>query len=134
MNDRTENSPEQDNRFGLIVTVLLVVIIVALAGLWIVERGRRLRAETALVNEQSAGEKRMQSMGDMLVRQMTQTPSMSIQRDQLATQQVHWNGIGRTVLLLSASEGEKLGFQPGDAILITPPSATQPTVQKNTNK
>lgn len=130
MNETENTSSEPDNRFGLIVTALMIVIIVALAGLWIIERGRRLRAETDLAEQQTAVQRKMQSMGDMLIQQMTQTPSMSVRRDQLATQPVDWNGQSRTVLLLSASEGEKLGFQPGDAILITHPATSQPTTQE----
>ncbi|MBN1941895.1 MAG: hypothetical protein JW849_01245 [Phycisphaerae bacterium] len=126
-------STEPDNRFGLIVTALMIVIIVALAGLWIIERGRRLDAETALRAQESASREKMQSMGEMLIRQMTQTP-ISIHRDQLAVQEVNWDGQPREVLLLPASEGETFGLQPGDAILVTPPparqSATQPAKQK----
>lgn len=124
MNDKTDTSPEPDSRFNLIVTILLVVIIIALAGLWIVERGRRMRAETALIEEQVNSQKQIQSVGQVMLQQIGQMSS--INRDQLATQQVDWNGQSRTVLLLSASEGEKLGFIPGDAILVTSPPAILP--------
>jgi len=134
INDNQNASSEPDNRFGLVVTALMIVIIVALAGLWIIERGRRLRAETDLAEQQTAAQRNVQSMGDMLIQQMTQSPSMSVRRDQLATQQVDWNGEPKTVLLLSASEGETLGFQPGDAILITHPAGTQPTAQPTTQE
>ena len=129
MNDKTDQ-PGESNHFSLIVTALMVVIIVALAGLWIIERGRRLRAETDLVELQSSSQRKMQSMGNMLVQQMTQTPSIAVNRDQLATQQVKWNGEARTVLLLSAAKGETLGFAPGDAILVTPPAGSTPTTQE----
>ena len=130
MNDVNERSGEPGNHFGLIVSGLLIVIIVALAGLWMVERGRRLRAETALAEQQTASQKKMQSMGTMLVQQMTQAKPVQIDRRQLATQQVNWNGQDRAVLLLSAAQGELFGFQPGDAIFVTPPARTQPTTQE----
>jgi hypothetical protein len=134
MNKNEKISSEQDSRFGLIVTGLLVVIIVALAGLWMMERKRRCNAETALDDLQVSSREKMQSMGNMLVQQMTQASHMAVDRDQLATQRVNWNGRDRSVLLLSASRGEKLGFQPGDVILITPSPATQPATEKQTEK
>ncbi|MBN1555324.1 MAG: hypothetical protein JXA11_11305 [Phycisphaerae bacterium] len=124
-----EHSQEQNNHFGLIVTGLLIVIIVALAGLWLIEKGNRKRAEQTLLELQTASQKKLQTMGTMLVQQMEQAKTNSVNRDQLATQEVDWNGLPRTVLLLSAADGEKLGFQPDDAILVTPPPTTQPTTQ-----
>lgn len=128
MNDNPNTTPEQNNTFSLIVAALLVVILVALAGLWIIERRQRGRAENDLMLLQAEGQKKMQTMGNMLVQQMTQK-QVAVNREQLPTQQVDFNGRARTILLLSAADGEKLGFQPGDVIFVTQPATSQPTTQ-----
>lgn len=47
-NESTENLPPS-NRYLIVVGGLLLVICVSLAALWMIERGRRIRAEQRIV-------------------------------------------------------------------------------------
>lgn len=126
---RDEAHAEADTRYPWLLTGLLAMIAVALAGLWLVERGRRLRAEAEWLEEHRRNEASMRLVGQMLA-QEEHSPKWD--RRRLATREVVWDGQPRTVLLLPAPDGEALGLQPGDAILVTPPpqappeTATQP--------
>jgi hypothetical protein len=105
---------------------LLLVILVTLAGLWIIERGNRTRAERDLVNlhRQLDGEKgKTQRLSEMLVHQALAQP---VVRKDLATTKMKWDGRERTVLLLSAKAGRKLGFQPDDVVWVTESPAGEP--------
>jgi len=116
-------------RTSLILGGLMMLIAISLAGLWIIERGRSSRAEhnEAQLRMQLAPmlqqQKKMQMVGQMLAEQGGLTP---IARDQLPTRPVEYDGQKRAVLLLSASLGGQIGFQPGDIIEVSQPPATQP--------
>ena len=130
----TDPGVRPDSRFQLLTGGLLVVIVITLAGLWMMERARRTRTEntTAGMREQLAEQqKKVQAIGQMLVRQVNEPIT---NRSELATIEVQWNGEKKTVLLLGKSVGKRLGFESGDVILITPgPPAMSPTTRGGEN-
>ncbi len=116
----TDPGVRPDSRFQLLTGGLLVVIVITLAGLWMMERARRVRTEntTAEMREQLAEQqKKLQTIGQMLIRQVN---APITNRSELGTVKVQWNGEKKTVLLLGEGIGKRLGFESGDVILITP--------------
>ncbi|HDY65632.1 MAG TPA: hypothetical protein ENH84_05320, partial [Phycisphaerae bacterium] len=92
--------PHADLRFHLLAGGLLVVILITLAGLWIMERGRRVRIEStmATMRQQLAEQqKKVTAVSQMLIREAS-TPTVN--RRELPTTKVQWNGREKTVLLL----------------------------------
>ena len=126
--------PQADLRFNLLAGGLLVVILITLAGLWIMERGRRVRTEssmTTMLQQLEQQQKKLMAMGQMLVQEVS-TPVVN--RRGLPTTKVQWNAREKTVLLLSAEIGGKIGFESGDVIQITPPvGAKEPTTRPEEN-
>ncbi len=123
MNEARETGALSDTKFHAIVGALLLLMIVVLAGLWIMEQGRRRRAEARLsdfARLQAQQREKMQVMGEMLVQQ---TAAPAVDREALATSQVQWNGTLRTVLLLAAPLGRSIGLLPGDVVLVTAPAS-----------
>ena len=116
----TDPGVRPDSRFQLLICGLLVVIVITLAGLWMMERARRARTESTMagMREQLAEQqKKMQTIGQMLVRQVN---APITNRSEMGTIKVQWNGEKKTVLLLGEGIGKRLGFESGDVILITP--------------
>ena len=126
--------PHADLRFHLLAGGLLVVILITLAGLWIMERGRRVRIEStmATMRQQLAEQqKKVTAVSQMLIREAS-TPTVN--RRELPTTKVQWNGREKTVLLLGVEIGGRLGFESGDVVQITPPvTAKEPTTQPGGN-
>ena len=108
-------------RFPVLVYGLCGLIIVLLAGLWIMERGHRNRAQARVrdINQAIAQQKKkMQSLGRLVAAQATQA---KIMRNSLPKKQAKLDGKNRTVLILDAQAGKNLGLQPGDVIEVTDP-------------
>jgi len=108
-------------RFPVLVYGLCGLIIVLLAGLWIMERGHRNRAQARASDIDIAitqQQKKMQSLGRLIAAQATQA---KIMRNSLPKKQVKLDGKNRTVLILDAQAGKNLGLQPGDVIEVTDP-------------
>ena len=51
----------------------------------------------------------------------------AVRRDDLPAETINFNGESRSALRVSAAMGERLGFAPGDIVIVAPPTATQPT-------
>ena len=130
----TDPGVRPDSRFQLLTGGLLVVIVITLAGLWMMERARRARTESTMAGmrgQLAEQQKKMQTIGQMLVRQMN---APITNRSELGTIKVQWNGEKKTVLLLGEGVGKRLGFESGDVILITPgPPAMSPTTRGGEN-
>ncbi|MCD4825544.1 MAG: hypothetical protein K8S55_13185 [Phycisphaerae bacterium] len=137
MNEQENNETAAsavDMRFVYMVVGLLIVIVLTMAGLWIVERGQKSRLQADFNESQKhlqGQEHKMQRLGTMLA---GQAMTSRVHRGELATQEVDWNGKKKTVLLLGGEVGRELGFQPGDVILVTAPPKTQQTTPPNASK
>ena len=136
-NKETTASPV-DMRFVYMVVGLLILIVLTMAGLWIIERGQKNRLQAKFNESQKQMQKRLrgqeyktQRLGTMLA---SQAMASRVQRGELATQEVDWNGKKRTVLLLGGEVGQGFGFQPGDVILVTAPPKTPQTTPPNAPK
>lgn len=122
-------SNKQEKVFHVIILVLIAVIVVTLGALWMVERRGRMRALGAL----SVTEGRVQKLEGAL-RQMVlnQGLTVTVDRDDLPTQEVQLNGQPTRVLLLSARMGGRLGFKPGDTIMVS--AQTQPASEATSSQ
>ncbi|NBB95518.1 MAG: hypothetical protein GVY16_07230 [Planctomycetes bacterium] len=107
-----------DGRFQLITLGLLVVIIVALAGLWIVERGR----SRGLQEDLDTVQRRVAEQNDTVRAVLGLQPPAAIDRSSLPQRQATLNGEERRVLLLDADRAETLGLQVGDVVQVAEPS------------
>ncbi|MCK5113301.1 MAG: hypothetical protein KAR11_00880 [Phycisphaerae bacterium] len=133
-----------DSKFNLMVTGLLVVIMVALAGLWLRERGQRVKFQqrngeltTALDEAQRnamlAGFGGGTPVGSDFVKKIEMAaaksqlqdspPQFTVVREELATIPMTVNGKNMRVLQLSAAVAKRAGFIPGDMIYVTEPPA-----------
>jgi len=120
----TEGSSQQpDTRFLVAVGGLLLVVIVLLAGLWLRMRRRAERAES-----QIAELARQRSQIGAAVQQVMaeHAAGLAVEREALEPRRVTLDGRQVTALRLPAGEGERLGFQPGDVILVESAPATAP--------
>ena len=127
MTEPTDVKPASEYRFFVTVALLLVVIIVTLAALWRIERGKRLDAEGQLAQFQSQFQQKQ--LGDILGKMMIEQvppPPQTVQRDVLPTQNLAIDGQMRAAFLLGAAAGERMGFKSGDVIIVSQAPATMP--------
>ena len=123
MTEPTDVKPASEYRFFVTVALLLVVIIVTLAALWRIERSKRFAAEEQLAQFQQ------KQLGDILGKMMTERvppPPQTVQRDVLPMQNLSIDGQMRAAFLLGAAAGERIGFKPGDVIIVSQAAATMP--------
>jgi len=108
-----------------VVGGLLVLIIACLAVLWFSESRRRSAVERDL----DALKRRSAGMEAMLTRTMLAGPAepLAVVREQLPARTVELDGKATTALMLGAQAGERMGFSPGDVIVVCPRPATQPS-------
>ncbi|MBI5723060.1 MAG: hypothetical protein HZA50_03800 [Planctomycetes bacterium] len=115
-----------DAKFLIIVGGLLLLIIICLAMLWFVERRKRGAAEQN-VAELVQYQQKLQSVMTKMPAMFPQIdlPSKAVIRQDLAAEQANLNGKPAPLFRISASAGRRMGFEPGDLILIGPePAAT----------
>ncbi len=125
----TDDSPQLptrtvvDYKFLVTVAALLIVIIATLAMLWTRERRDRLTAEKdlAVMYKREAGIQQILSKMPL-----NATAAQPVQREDLPTQEVTVGGQQRTAFVLGPSAGERLGFKPGDVIVVSQPPQTTP--------
>ena len=115
MNDAS-CSEGSEGRFLLLVGGLLVVILALLAGLWVSMRRRALRAERELARLQQ----RQRRLEAILLGLTSQPPPRPVRRERLSARAVKVNGRSVRALELPALAARKLGFRPGDVILVAP--------------
>ncbi len=124
LQDKADGRPTSDARNLLIVGGLLIVIIASLAALWQKERSRRGRAEESLV-EMHVNYSRLQTAAAQMT--LSAQAGRPVRRADLPADQVTLNGQRRIALRLGADTGERMGFAPGDVILVsTRPAVTRP--------
>ena len=114
MNDlpvEPSHSSTKDTAYLVIVAVLGVIIIAALSVLWLHERRGRLAAEDEL-SRFTRRQLLQASLAEMLSR------PQQIRREDLPSGTVDLNGHPRTILYMSAPEGERMGFRSGDLIAV----------------
>ena len=102
-----------------------MLIIACLAILWFSESRRRLAAE----GDVDVLKRRSVGMEAMLTRKMLAVPAepLAVVREQLPARTVDLDGKATTALMLGAEASERMGFSPGDVIMVCPRPATQPS-------
>ena len=116
--DRQENASQLDGKYLLVVAGLLVVIMASLAMLWHAERRRRILTEknfTHLLLQQQ--------VRSALESRPLPRPAESVDRSTLARGTVVMNSLARQVFYLDADSGERMGFEVGDVIVVSPHDA-----------
>ncbi len=126
----TPTPGSSDAKYLLVVAGLMMTIVILLSVLWIRERRNVgiLQGELEIARR---GAMRGKLQGE-LTRLMTgkaEPQARALQRDDLPPETVTWNGQPRTVLHVSAAAGQRLGLEPGDVIVVAPPTATEPATQ-----
>jgi len=122
-----------DAKYLLIVCGLLLMIVILLAVLWIRERRTtndlrfRVDGMSALLQRQTLGGQIGQLLGVQ-----AGPPSQPLRRDELATEVVTYDGRPRTVMLVGAAAGRRIGLLPGDVIAVSQPPAKMPTTEPET--
>jgi hypothetical protein len=115
-NDREAPASSGDARLQHLTLGLLVVIIVALAGLWIVERGKSRRAREDLLEMQRA----VSQQNDQIRAVLGLEPPAALDRDHLPRRAATIDDQPREVLLLKADQARTLGLQDGDVVEVAP--------------
>jgi hypothetical protein len=98
---------------------LLLLILVALAVLWIRERSAGQRYRSKLAEKEAELDQQRAEFAMQAFLQENQSPV--IQRSNLPAQYRQLDGAQVTVLTLSAETGQQLGFMPGDVIIVAEP-------------
>lgn len=125
-------APEQPNDDGwarfqpILIGALVAMIVIALAALWLMESRRRKAAETELGRVL----RREEALRQVVQMHMTGDGTggvRPVQRGDLPTERVTLDGRRVQALRLGAGAGIRLGFEPGDVIVVSPRPETGPS-------
>ncbi len=126
MDAPSEPPPPADTKFVTMVGVLLLTIIVLLAGLWLRTRRRARRAEQLV----SDFVRQRDRLGPAIEQAMAEhAKRLSVRREQLLTRPVNLNGREVAALHLPAEQAQRIGFQPGDVIVVDQPTTAPATTR-----
>jgi hypothetical protein len=122
--DQPKAKPSDDAKFFVTIAVLLVLIIATLSALWIRERSTRREAERALAQSSQFMPNQLNSiLAQMSVGRAQSMPAKPIDRADLQTGTVSLDGQDRPVFRISASAGGRMGFLPGDVVIVSMPAS-----------
>jgi len=116
-----------DGRYLAVVGALLLIILAVLASLWVRESRRRRAAERELARLRSRSDRLHSALGEALAAQFHQQGAL--RREELPAETVVLDGKPAVALRLGAAAAERLGFRPGDVILV---AQTRPAVATTT--
>lgn len=120
-----------DKIYLVTVLVLLVVIMATLAALWMIERRAR-RAAAFEAAEFQQRNSRLEGAIRNLVLQQGMGLEIKVNRDDLPAQTVQVDGRPKKAFVLSARTGAKLGFEPGDVVIVSTQPASEPASEPAT--
>ncbi len=109
----------------ILIGALVVMILIALAALWLMESRRRRGAEAALAEVM----RREEALRQVVQMHMTGDGAARVrpvQRGDLPTERVLLDGRSVEALRLGAGAGIRLGFEPGDVIVVSPAPESAP--------
>jgi hypothetical protein len=117
-----------DGRYLLVVGGLMVLIVLLLAGLWLIERRTtRDLADRLRALRQDVGRRgQVEDMLRQMLRGGRPPETRPLERDDLPVETVTWNGRPRAVFRISAADGRRIGLRPGDAVVVATQPATGP--------
>ncbi len=116
--------------FAWVILGLMLLIIATLSALWYRERSARVAAQGDLAAMAAQYQKLQQTIGSFLggAAVPPQASAKPVDRDDLTPQNVALDGKARSAYTISAKAGERIGFQSGDVIIISPAAASGPAV------
>lgn len=126
MSSQREPQPRADSRQLVIVGGLMLLIIGLLAFLWTRERSRRVTAQRQLAVLHQRHDALNTTLANVLVGR-AEDSSRKVRREDLPQEQALLNGKKATVMRISATAGERMGFRPGDIIIVSPRPAQPAT-------
>jgi len=133
----TQNSPAagSDAKYLLVVCGLLMAIVILLTVLWLRERRavNGLQAELLKAQQQRHRIDLNSQLGQMLAAKVENHLGGALNRAELPTQTVTWNGQPRTVMMVAASAGRRIGLEPGDVLAVSAAPATSPAAGSATS-
>lgn len=116
----SQTKGSDDAKFFITIAVLLVLIIATLAALWMRERSARRDAQSAMPDQLKS------LLAQLDVAHMPSTAS--IDRADLQVRTVNLDGESRQAFTITPAVGERMGFLPGDVVIVAQP-ASQPAMQ-----
>jgi hypothetical protein len=108
----------------VLVLALMVVIMASLGALWLLEKRRRTDAEGELAETVQQARQMQAAMGRIMgggMRLGGGGAVGAVTREDLPVETRTMDGQARKVLRISASAGERFGFEPGDVIEVGKP-------------
>ncbi len=119
--------------FTLVVLGLMLLIIATLAALWNRERTARITAQNNYAALAQEYQKLQQTVGSFLGAPSAMAPpahrERPVAREDLTPQTLTVDGKSRPVFTISPKAGERVGFEPGDVIMIAPAASTEPAAK-----
>ena len=109
----------------MLVLGLMVIIMASLGALWLLERRRRTDAERELAVTVQHSRQMQATMGQIMgggLRPPSAGATGAVRREDLPVETRTMDGRTTRVLRLSASAGERFGFEPGDVIEVAEPA------------
>jgi hypothetical protein len=138
VNEKTGASVARQGTWYLTtVGVLLVCIIALLSILWVRERSARTAAERdrdAAEGARDAAVRKYDGLAQAVGAVMDgalKAQARTIRRDELPTREAKFEGRPRSVLELDPAAGRRMGFAPGDLILVAEDTDETPPVKKD---
>ena len=131
---REPGQSRSDARYLAVVGALMVLIIAALAVLWVTENYRRRNAEADLAKYKQLSAIFGKGMPAMPLEGLRPLQGLAadeeevqpVRREDLFPMTMTLDGQKKTVYGLSAAKAQRLGFHPGDVIVVSELPATQP--------
>lgn len=125
---KSDESGESAGPPGWVVVGLLLLIFGLLTFMWYRERKGRISwqqkaielSETVTLMQQSA------PMMQQMAAQAADRHGGPVRRDDLPTRTVQVDGQPRTAVLISATAGQRMGFLPGDWVIVAEAPAPEP--------
>jgi len=111
-------TPKNEAGYLLVVCILLVVISVALAWLWQMQKKRTEEAQRALVEQQRAN-----PLAQFLSQAGQQQP---FAKQDAAPETIQFNGRPTPLYKISTQAVRRIGFDPGDLILVSDQPTSRP--------
>ncbi len=119
-----EGPTDRESSMSGVILGLLMIIIVTLAGLWVLQIGKTQRARRELMRVQQRFDQQNEEVRSVL----GLDPAAPLNRHRLPRREVQYQGQPREVLLLDAAEAHRLGLMPGDVVEVvaSPPEPVGP--------
>lgn len=130
--ESTQQARVVEGRYFVIVTSLMLMIIILLGWLWMRERRAAASARQELADLRRVAGSNMigaQKLQSLLAGGL-QRP---LQRDDLPSETVTWNGRAKQVYRVSAAAGARLGLEPNDVVVVSPAPSGEATTAPQTH-